>query len=87
MADYNNNAIRRGIPLPVFQATALTNGALTLTWSAAVGQTLQVQYTTDLSQTNWTNLGDQLVCTNCTMTARDSATSGPQRFYRVLVMP
>ena len=87
VADQFNHAIRRGIPLPVAQTPTLTNDTLTLNWGVAVGQILQVQYTTDLGQPNWTNLGDQLVCTNCTMTAPDSVTGGAQRFYRVLVMP
>ena len=87
VADELNNAIRRGIPLPVFQPTTLTNTTLTLTWSVAVGQVLQVQYTADMSQINWTNLAGQFVATNCTITVPDSVTSGPQRFYRVLVTP
>jgi sugar lactone lactonase YvrE len=87
VADFNNNAIRRGIPLPVFQTTTLTNDMLTLTWSAAVGQILQVQYTTDLGQTNWTNLGDQFVCTSSTVSVPDSVASDAQRLYRVLVTP
>ena len=87
VADQFNHAIRRGIPLPVAQTPTLTNDTLTLNWGVAVGQILQVQYTTDLGQPNWTNLGDQLVCTNCTMKVPDSVTGGAQRFYRVLVMP
>jgi len=87
VADQLHNAIRRGIPLPVCQAAALANDTLTLTWNAAVGQVLQIQYTTDLGQTNWTNLGEQFVCTNSTIPVTDLITSGPQRFYRALVTP
>ena len=87
VADENHNAIRRGIPLPVCQAAALANETLTLTWNAAVGQVLQMQYTTDPSQLDWTNLGERFVCTNSTLLVRDVVTSAPQRFYRVLVTP
>ena len=87
VADDGHNAIRRGIPLPVAQPVTVTDNTLTLTWIAAVGRLLQAQYTTDLGQTNWTNLGDQFVCTNSTITVRDSVISNPQRLYRLLVTP
>jgi sugar lactone lactonase YvrE len=87
VADYKNNAIRRGIPLPVAQTPVLANGTPTLTWTAAVGQLLQVQYTTDLDPANWTDLGDQFVCTNSTITVPDSVSAAPQRFYRLVVTP
>ena len=87
VADYKNNMIRRGIPLPLAQPITVVDTTLTLTWSAAVGQLLQVQYTSDLGQTNWTNLGDQFVCTNSTVTVPDSVASDAQRLYRVVVAP
>jgi sugar lactone lactonase YvrE len=87
VVELGNNTIRRGIPLPVCQVPTLTNETLTLTWNAAVGQILQMQYTTDLGQTNWANLGDPFVCTNSTVTVPDSTAPHAQRFYRVLVTP
>ncbi len=73
--------------LPEFQAVALTNGTLSLTWSTEAGGTHQVQYTSDLSSTNWTNLGSAVVATGATLGATDSVTSGPRRFYRVVLAP
>ncbi len=87
VADQGHNAIRRGIPLPVCQAAALANDTLTLTWNAAVGQVLQMQYTTDVGQSNWISLGEQFVCTNSTIQVPDLVISGAQRYYRVLVTP
>jgi hypothetical protein len=87
VADQNHNAIRRGIPLPAAQPIALTGDTLALSWSAAVGQVLQAQYTSDLSLTNWTHFGDQFICTNSTVTITDSIASDPQRLYRLLVTP
>ena len=72
VADDHHNAIRRGIPLPVFQAATLANETLTLTWKAAVGQMLQMQYTTDLGRPNWTNSGERFVSTNSTVPVRDA---------------
>ena len=80
---------RLSIPMPaVFQAITLTNGAATLTWSAVAGQTYQLQYSTDLTQNNWTNLNKRIFPTSGIMTTTDSnAAAFPQRFYRVVLFP
>jgi uncharacterized repeat protein (TIGR03803 family) len=80
---------RLSVPMPaVFKAITLTNGTATLTWSAVVGQTYQVQYSTNLTQTNWNSLGKPGAASNGTMTTTDSgAASSPQRFYRVILFP
>ena len=87
VVEVGNNLIRRGVPLPTAQPPTLTNSTLTLTWSVAVGQLLQFQYTTNLSQTDWNNSGGQFVATSSSISLSDSINSGPQRYYRVLVMP
>jgi hypothetical protein len=87
VADQYNGAIRRGIPLPVAQPVTVIDTTLTLAWSAVVGQLLQVQYTTDLGQNNWSNWGDQFVCANSTVSVPDSAASDAQRLYRLVVTP
>ena len=80
---------RLSVPMPaVFKALALMNGAATLTWSAVAGQTYQLQFSTDLTQNNWTNLGKLIFPTNGVMTTTDSSAAGfPQRFYRVVLYP
>lgn len=87
VADYDNNTIRRGIPLPVCAAPVLAGNSLTLNWNVAMGQLLQVQYTADLAQPNWTNLGDPFVSTNSTLTVQDTITAEGRRLYRLLVTP
>ncbi len=72
---------------PVFQPVSLTNGTLGLTWSTEVGGTYQLQYTSDLSSSNWTNLGSAATATGATLSATDSVTNGPPRFYRVVLAP
>ena len=72
----------------VFKTITLTNGVATLTWSAVAGQTYLAQYSTDLTQNNWTNLSKLLFPTNGVMTTTDSnAASCPQRYYRVVLFP
>ena len=71
---------------PLLQNLIQAGGATTFTWAAQAGQTYQVQYIADLSQTNWTNLGPPLTTGNYNLTSFDSCTNR-QRFYRVLTLP
>ncbi len=73
--------------VPEFQAVTLTNGTLSLTWSTEAGGTYQLQYTSDLRSSNWTNLGSAVTATGATLSAIDSLTNGPRRFYRVVLAP
>ena len=71
---------------PVVQP-AISAGALNLTWNAVPGQTYQVQYTSDATQTNWTNFGSPITATNGTLSLPDSTGTAQQRFYRVVIAP
>jgi uncharacterized repeat protein (TIGR03803 family) len=71
----------------VFQSVALTNGTLSLTWSTEAGGTYQLQYNSDLSSSNWASLGSALTATGATLSVTDSVTNGPQRFYRLVLLP
>ncbi len=76
------------VPLrPVIQALTLTNGTVTLTWSAVAGQTYRVQYSDDLTQTNWTFLSKPSVANSGVMTATDFSgiPSSGHRSYRVVL--
>jgi uncharacterized repeat protein (TIGR03803 family) len=80
---------RLSVPMPaVFKTITLTNGAATLTWSAVAGQFYQLQYSTDLTQNNWTNLSKLIFPTSGVMATTDANAAGsPQRFYRVVLYP
>jgi hypothetical protein len=71
---------------PAFQAFTLTGTTLNLSWSATAASSYQVQYKTDLAQTNWINLGSPITATGTTATATDSTTNS-QRFYRIVLLP
>ena len=76
------------VPLPpVIKPLTLTNGVVTLTWSALAGQTYQAQYSDDPTQTNWTFLTKPTVANSSVMTATDSdgITSSVHGFYRVVL--
>jgi hypothetical protein len=68
---------------PIITSVSPSGGAFSLTWSAVAGQVYQVQFKTDLNQTNWTPLGSNLTASSSTLTASDSMTNA-QRFYRVM---
>lgn len=75
------------MPAPTFTAGAATNGSVTVTWSSIPGQKYRVQYSTNLTGGNWIDLAPDITATGSTASQTDSAVSGDQRFYRVLVLP
>jgi uncharacterized repeat protein (TIGR03803 family) len=84
---YNKGTVfRLSLPLaPVFQSIIKTAGTVTLTWSSVASQTYQLEYSTNLAQGNWNNVGGAVVATNGIMTGSDPGARDPQRFYRVMV--
>jgi uncharacterized repeat protein (TIGR03803 family) len=72
---------------PAFQAETLTKGTLSLTWTTEAGGMYQLQYNSNLSSSNWINLGSLFTATGATLNTTDSVTNGPQRFYRVVLLP
>jgi hypothetical protein len=74
------------VAAPSFQAPAVVNGLLQLAWTSVPGVSYQVQYATNLVQTNWINL----LLTNATVnptTISESIATNSQQFYRVVVAP
>jgi hypothetical protein len=74
---------------PEFKAEQQTNSpnpAFNLTWSAIPGLTYQVQYSTNLSQTNWINLANPVTAKTNTLSISDTngMMTSPMRFYRVV---
>jgi subtilase family serine protease len=76
------------LPLrPVFQNAAQVGGSNTFGWLALQGSQYQIQYSTNLAQTNWVSLGGPVTATNAAMTASDVVHTNRQMFYRVLLLP
>jgi uncharacterized surface anchored protein len=72
---------------PDIQTVTRSDNTFALSWSALMGRAYQVQFKTDLTQTNWSNLILRLTATNTTMTTFDPVASDAQRFYRVALLP
>ncbi len=64
-----------------------SGGTLYLSWSAVSGRTYQLEYATDLTSANWTNLGGVTVATNGVINATDYQPPDQQRFYRAVESP
>ena len=77
------------IPAVTFQKATTQAKNFVLTWTAAAGLVYQVQYKTNLLQTNWLDLGPAISATNRTLSVSDpnALQASPQRFYRVVAAP
>jgi uncharacterized repeat protein (TIGR03803 family) len=72
-----------GAAAPVLQYVVQTNHTFSLSWNTLPGRMYQMQYSTNLVQTNWTDL--DAPGTNGSMSTPIGL--DPQRFYRVLLLP
>jgi hypothetical protein len=80
------------LPPPVFnlaQVQAAPSAAFNLAWSAVPGAAYQVQYKTNLVQTDWINLGGPVTAATNTLSISDTNALilSPSRFYRILLAP
>ena len=67
---------------PVIESMSRSGSTFTLTWSAVPGQTYWLQYTTNLTPANWTDVPPAVVATGPNASATDT-NAASQRFYRV----
>jgi uncharacterized repeat protein (TIGR03803 family) len=89
-AYYFGTVFRLNVPSsdsPRIRTVAKSANTMALTWGALPGRSYQVQFRTDLSQTNWNDLGSPVTATNTLATSSDSNASDSQRFYRVVLQP
>jgi hypothetical protein len=82
-----DNVFVSPIPAPVLQSISRTNNLVNLSWSALPGYLYDLQYATNLSQTNWTSLRGVQFPTNFPMMGTDTNPPEPRRFYRVRLYP
>ena len=74
------------LPQPEFQPATIVGGKLNLSWTAIPGRTYQLQYNTNLTQTNWIDLGSSILATNSLILSTNTIGPDPQRFYRTRLM-
>jgi hypothetical protein len=71
---------------PRFLSASRAAGVFNCSWTVVPGLSYQVQYQTNLLQTNWVSLGAAISPTNTVGSFSDSS-SDQRRFYRILVVP
>jgi len=67
---------------PLIQSLSRSGPAFKLTWSAVPGRSYWLQYTTNLTTGNWTDLPPAVLATGPTATATDT-NAASRRFYRI----
>jgi hypothetical protein len=72
---------------PVLLQPTQRGGLQTFFWNAIVGGNYQVQYTTNLNNTNWISLGGTIAATNVIMTTTNAALTNGAEYFRVLLVP
>jgi len=70
------------LPPPRIQSVSTVGGMINMAWSVTAGQSYQLQFSADLSQGNWTDLGGPAVATGAQLIVTDSLAHS-QRFYRL----
>jgi hypothetical protein len=73
---------------PVITGLSLLPDGARLSWLSRPGRSYRVQFTPDLTRSNWFDLLGEMLSTNVVMQTIDStAGQAPIRFYRVLELP
>jgi len=72
------------IPPPNPRISKASANAVSLTWNSLTGLVYQVQYSTNLLSTNWSNLATN-TATSPTLSLTNTIGPSPWRFYRVLL--
>jgi hypothetical protein len=74
------------VPIPALQSVR-SNSSLQFSWNSVSGLVYQLQYSTNLSKNNWTNLGSAINATNSSASTSTPIGPDPQRFFRIQVLP
>ena len=83
----NDGTIFRLVIPATIQSAVQLGSTFTLTWTSIVGQTYQVQWSSDLTSSNWTNLTPVITAIGSTTTVSDNSTPSQQRYYRIVLFP
>jgi len=71
---------------PTIQAPGLTGGAINLSWTTVIGQSYQLQASSNLVSSNWVSIGQPFTASNSVIATSDLPTNGA-RFYRLRLLP
>jgi hypothetical protein len=74
------------LPRPIIQSIVVTNGVVTVTWSAVPPHVYRLQYNGNLTFTNWSTVVPDVTAVDPTAQTTDTVGISAQRFYRVLIV-
>jgi len=74
-------------PPPVIQSTVVSGGNIILTWSAVSGASYQVQYSTNISVSNWSSIVPNVTASGTTASITNATGPATQQFYRIILLP
>jgi len=75
------------VPPPMIESIVPTGESVAITWSAIAGRTYRVQFKSDLGESDWNDLAGDVTSNGSTASKTDTTISGPQRSYRVVLLP
>jgi hypothetical protein len=70
----------------VIQSIILTNGIVTIKWSAVSGQSYRLQYKGTLMDSAWSNAVPDFTASGPIATGTNGVNNATQRYYRVLLL-
>jgi len=76
----------QALPVPTFRTVFLTNNQVLMTFNSLSSMQYQVQFSTNLSNTNWFILGTN-TAVDFTLTVTNSTSTNSSRFYRIRQLP
>jgi hypothetical protein len=71
---------------PIIESITISNQVALLSWNTVRGYRYRLQYSEDLSQTNWPDSGFEVMATGTSMVGSNAVTDVTQRFYRVILI-
>jgi uncharacterized repeat protein (TIGR01451 family) len=72
---------------PMIAGIAVNNGQVLVAWNSLTGQVYRLEYTTNLTDGNWSAASPDLTATSPVTTQTNALTPAPWQFYRVRVLP
>jgi hypothetical protein len=75
------------VSAPIIESVVLKDGFAIITWIANPGSAYRLQYKDDFASPEWKDVKPDIIAGGSEAKATDSIANGPQRFYRVLLLP
>jgi hypothetical protein len=74
-------------PPPVILDLSLTNGTVTIHWTAVAAKSYRLEYKDNFEDANWNAAGSNITANQGTAVTTDNVGDAAQRFYRVVLLP